>query len=76
VLRCGFNAIIIAAGAQSRYNMKAISASIIVFAAAVLLLGGSYIQHSDTKLFVQIVGCIIGLTGLGAWVSTLRDKQT
>lgn len=55
--------------------MKAISASIIVLAAAILIVGGSHIQHSDTKAFVQVVGCIVGVIGLGGWLITVRDKQ-
>jgi hypothetical protein len=54
--------------------MKAISASIVVLAAAILITGGSHIQHSDTKLFVQIVGVIIGLMGLGGWLVSFREK--
>ena len=54
--------------------MKPISASIIVLAAAILLVGGSHIQHSDTKLFVQVVGCAVGLIGLGGWFVSLREK--
>ena len=56
--------------------MKAISASIIVLAAAILLVGGSHIQHSDTKVFVQLVGCGVGLIGLGGWFVSIRDGQT
>jgi len=55
--------------------MKAISASIVVLAAAILLATGSYIQHSDTKLFVQAVGCVVGLIGLGVWVVSFRENQ-
>ena len=47
---------------------KHISAAIIVLAGAVLLLGGSFIRHGDTKLFVQVVGCIVGTFGLIGWV--------
>ena len=47
---------------------KHISAAIIVLAGAVLLIGGSFIQHADTKLFVQVVGCIVGAIGLVGWV--------
>ena len=54
--------------------MKAISASIIVLAAAILLVGGSHIQHSDTKLFVQVVGCGVGLIGLWGWFTSMKDK--
>ena len=54
--------------------MKAISASIIVLAAAILITGGSRLQHSDTKLFVQIVGCIVGLIGLSGWLLSYKEK--
>jgi len=56
--------------------MKAISASIIILAAAILLVGGSHIQHSDTKLFVQIVGFGVGLIGLGGWFVSFKEKQS
>ena len=56
--------------------MKAISASIIVLAAAILIVGGSHIQHSDTKLFVQVVGCGVGLMGVGGWFVTLKEKSS
>ena len=50
---------------------KHISASIIVLAGAMLILGGSYIRHADTKLFVQVVGCLFSAIGLIGWfVST------
>jgi hypothetical protein len=47
---------------------KHISAAIIVLAGAVLLLGGSFIRHADTKLFVQVVGCLVGAVGLVGWI--------
>ncbi|MEX0886722.1 MAG: hypothetical protein WD009_09810 [Phycisphaeraceae bacterium] len=47
--------------------MRTISASIIVFAAAVILAAGSFVRHGDTQLFVQAVGCIVGVIGLGGW---------
>jgi hypothetical protein len=47
---------------------KHISAAIIVLAGAVLLLGGSFIRHTDTKLFVQVIGCIVGAVGLVGWI--------
>ena len=55
--------------------MKAISASIIVLAAAILIVGGSHVQHGDTKLFVQVVGCGVGLLGLRGWLVSLKEKQ-
>jgi hypothetical protein len=61
-------------GRLGRRIMKTISASIVVLAAAILITGGSHIQHADTKLFVQIVGCVIGLMGLGGWLVSFREK--
>lgn len=54
--------------------MKAISASIIVLAAAGLILGGSHIQHSDTKLFVQVAGCALGALGVWGWFVSIKEK--
>ena len=53
--------------------MKAISASIIVLAAAILITGGSHIAHSDTQLFVQVLGCVVGIVGFIGWFSTLKN---
>ena len=61
-------------GARSAFRGKHISAAIIVFAAAVLIVGGSHIAHSDTKLFVQAVGCIVGAVGLGGWLISDSDR--
>jgi hypothetical protein len=54
--------------------MKSISASIIVVAGSVLILGGSSIPHSDTRLFVQIVGCGVCAVGLWGWFLSLKEK--
>ena len=54
--------------------MKSISASIIVVAGTVLILGSSYIQHGDTKLFVQIVGCVVCAIALWGWFQTIKEK--
>jgi hypothetical protein len=59
---------------QFTQNMKSISSSIIVLAAAILIVGSSYIQHSDTQLFVQIVGCGVGLIGLWGWFVSFKEK--
>ena len=53
---------------------KHISASIIVLAAAILIVGGSYIRHADTKLFVQVVGCVVLVIGLGGWFLSVTEK--
>ena len=55
--------------------MKAISASIIVLAAVILILGGAHI-NTDTGLFVEVLGCGVGLCGLIGWFLILKDKQT
>ena len=54
---------------------KHISAAIIVFAGAVLLLGGSFIQHGDTRLFVQAAGCIVGAFGLVGWMFSSAESR-
>jgi len=59
---------------RSALRGKHISAAIIVLAAAVLIVGGSYIAHSDTKLFVQVVGCIVGAVGLGGWFISVTER--
>jgi len=53
---------------RASFRGKDISAAIIVLAGAVLLLGGSFIRHDDTQLFVQAVGCIAGAVGLIGWI--------
>ncbi|MBX7247288.1 MAG: hypothetical protein K1X53_17470 [Candidatus Sumerlaeaceae bacterium] len=54
--------------------MKQLSSSIIVLAAAILITGGAFHQHSDTRLFLQLVGCAVGLIGLGGWFAGFRRK--
>lgn len=60
--------------ARAAFRGKHISAAIIVLAGAVLILGGSFIRHSDTKLFVQVVGCIVGAVGLVGWLFSSSKK--
>ena len=55
-------------------TMKSISAAIIVLAGAILIAGGSHVSHSDTRLFVQIAGCVTGLTGFCYWLASIREK--
>jgi hypothetical protein len=59
---------------RSALRGKHISAAIIVLAAAVLIVGGSYLAHSDTKLFVQVVGCIVGAVGLAGWFISVTER--
>jgi len=55
--------------------MKAISASIVILTASALLLGASFIAHSDTQLFVQIVACVVGTAGLWGWIVSMKEKN-
>lgn len=54
--------------------MKSISAAIVVLAAAVLLVGGAYVQHNDSRLFLQIVGCGVGLMGMRGWLVASKEN--
>jgi hypothetical protein len=60
--------------ARAAFRGKHISAAIIVLAGAILILGGSFIRHDDTKLFVQVVGCIFGAVGLIGWFLSSSTK--
>jgi hypothetical protein len=53
--------------------MKSISASIIVLAAAILILGGHVVLHGDTSTFVMALGCAVGVIGLWGWFISLRE---
>jgi hypothetical protein len=54
--------------------MKYISAAMIVLSGSVLLLGGSFIGHDHTKLFVQTAGCGVVMFGMIGWFITLRNS--
>jgi hypothetical protein len=60
--------------ARAAFRGKHISAAIIVLAGAILILGGSFIRHDDTKLFVQVVGCIFAAVGLVGWFLSTSTK--
>jgi hypothetical protein len=55
-------------------TMKLIAASIMTFAAAILIVGGAHVVHDGTKLFVMTVGCVVGLTGLGGWFAGIKER--
>jgi hypothetical protein len=54
--------------------VKSISASIIVLAAALIFGSGAHVRHSDTQIFVMIVGVVVGLIGLWGWFAGLKEK--
>lgn len=53
---------------------RLISAAIIVFAAAVLLVGGAFVKHADTQMFLYLVGCVVGLAGLFGWFASFKGR--
>jgi hypothetical protein len=55
--------------------MKSISASIVVLSGAIMLVGGSFIQHDQTQAFLQLIGGTVGFIGLVAWFRTLKQSQ-
>ena len=55
--------------------MKAVSASIVALAGAVLLAAAALVSHSDTQLFVGGVGCGVGLLGLVSWIISLGRPE-
>lgn len=60
--------------ARSALRGKHVSASIIALAGAILILGGSFIRHDDTKLFVQVVGFLFSAIGLFGWfISSAKE---
>jgi hypothetical protein len=44
--------------------MKCISASIIVLAGAIVLVGGSHVRHDQTQGVLQLLGSAVGAGGL------------
>jgi hypothetical protein len=55
--------------------MKSISASIVVLSGAIILTGGSFVSHDQTQVFLQFVGCAIGLGGLWMWFKTFTQVK-
>ena len=53
--------------------MKAVSSSIVVLAAAILLAVGAHVPHNDTKGFVMLVGIVLGLIGLASWYRSFKQ---
>jgi hypothetical protein len=53
--------------------MKSISASIVVLAGSILIIGSSRFT-SETHLFVMVVGCGVGAVGLWGWFVSLKER--
>jgi hypothetical protein len=56
-------------------GMKAIRSSIVVLAGAITFSVGATISHTDTQLTVCIVGAVLGLGGVYAWVMFLGKSE-
>jgi hypothetical protein len=54
--------------------MKAISSSIIVLAAAMLIIAGLFSRDGNAQAFSVVVGCILGVIGLAGWILSMGDK--
>ena len=55
--------------------MKEMSASIVVVAAAIMITGGASVEHDDSRLFVQGIGCVVGILGLFGWIGAFMEKR-
>jgi len=55
--------------------MKSVSSSIVLLSGAIILTGGSFVPHDQTQAFLQIVGAVIGLIGLGAWFTSFKQLK-
>ena len=54
--------------------MKSISASIIVFSAALILIASGFVHVAGMEGILMFAGLGLGLAGLGGWFMTLRDS--
>ena len=50
--------------------MKSVSAAIIALAGSVIYAAGVTVSHSDTQVATCLIGGVIGLVGLWAWVTS------
>ena len=56
--------------------MKALSASVIVLAASILVTGGSQINvRSDTRVVLQLAGTVLGVMGLVFWLRSVKGSR-
>jgi hypothetical protein len=56
-------------------GMKAISASIVVVAGAILFSVGQMLNHPDSGLVTCLVGAAIGIIGLIGWYRAMIEKS-
>lgn len=56
--------------------MKAISASIIVLSAAILIAVGGNIEKSDMRQTAMALGLLSGATGFIIWLKCMMDQDS
>ncbi len=56
--------------------MKALSSSLIILAAAILITGGSHVEQRNTREDVQFLGYAVGVIGLAGWIFSMGNKHT
>ncbi len=55
--------------------MKAISASIVTLAGAVIFAAAVTNSHGDTQVVTCVIGSVVGVIGLGAWFGAITETQ-
>jgi hypothetical protein len=40
-----------------------------------MVTGGVFVPHIDSGLFVQVVGCLVGIAGLIGWFAAWRRDR-
>lgn len=55
--------------------MRSIAASIIVFGSCVVFAAAGFVRHSDTNLFLNAVGMIVGVIGLIGWFTASKNDD-
>jgi hypothetical protein len=56
-------------------GMKAISASIVVMAGAILFSAGQMLNHPDSGMVTCLVGATVGIIGLVGWFRAMTEKS-
>jgi hypothetical protein len=55
-------------------GMKAISASIVVLAGAIILCAAALCQHDDTNSVIGMVGFLVAVVGISGWIGAIIGK--
>jgi hypothetical protein len=55
-------------------GMKAISASIVVLAGAIILCAAALNQHGDTSSLIGVFGFLVAVVGISGWIGAIIGK--